>query len=189
MLPDEAELVRRAKEGDDQAFASLVRPHVDRAYRLALSIIADPAEAEDALQDALYKAWRALPQFRHEAAFSTWLWQIVRRTSLDRIRRAPALAFDETLHDHDPAGDPAWRWEQAERRHEVFAALNRLPIAYRTVLTLFYVEELPIREIAEVLELPVGTVKTQLHRARKALRRALSDKKRRVEGLEGVVDG
>src|SRR5690606_10081880 len=189
MLPDEAELVRRAKEGDDQAFASLVRPHVDRAYRLALSIIADPAEAEDALQAALYKAWRALPQFRHEAAFSTSLWQIVRRTSLDRIRRAPALALDEKLPHRAAARGPALRWEQLATRHAAFAAVTRLPGASRTVLALFYVEELPIREVAEVVELPVGTVKTQLHRARKALRRALSDKKRRVEGLEGVVDG
>lgn len=189
MIPDEVELLRRAKEGDDQAFASLVRPCVDRAYRLALGIVADAAEAEDALQEALYKAWRALPQFRHDAAFSTWLYQIVRRASLDRTRRGPSLPLDVELEDTAAGHDPERRWEEVEARREVYAALGRLPVPYRTVLTLFYIEDLPIREIADILELPVGTVKTHLHRARRALRRVLSERRSPAAGCEGVVDG
>lgn len=166
----EAELIRRAKNGDDQAFARLVEACLDQAYRLALRIVG-PSDAEDALQDALYKAWRALPGFRGEAKFSTWLYRIVWRTCIDRGRRVEALPLETDVPAAHEASGPELQWEEAETRREVEEALMELPVVYRTVLTLFYLEDVPVREIAQILEVPLGTVKTHLHRARAALRR------------------
>lgn len=181
MVPEEAELLRRAQEGDDGAFARLAKPCLDPAYRLALRLLGDPQEAEDAVQDALYKAWRALPHFRGEAKFSTWLYRIVWRVSTDRLRRPASLPLDAELKDVSEDYDPESQWEGIEAQREVERALSRLSAPYRAVLTLYYVEDLPVREIAAILQLPVGTVKTHLHRARQALKRALAAQ----EGGEG----
>lgn len=181
MVPEEAELLRRAREGDDGAFGRLAEPCLDPAYRLALRILGDPAEAEDALQDALYKAWRALPQFRGESKFSTWLYRIVWRVSSDRLRRPSPLLLDVEPEDASTDYDPESRWEGVETQREVERALRRLSAPYRAVLSLYYVEDLPVREIAAILDLPVGTVKTHLHRGRLALRKALAAE----EGGEG----
>lgn len=169
----EAELLSAARQGDDEAFGRLVRPCLDRAYRLALRILHDAAEAEDAVQDALYNAWRALPRFRGEAKFSTWLYRIVWRQCVDRARRRRPLALEEGIVASDQSSDPATRFESVETRDEVEQALRRLSVPYRTVLTLFYMEDLPIKEIADIVGLPQGTVKTHLHRARKELRNLL----------------
>lgn len=169
----EVELLAAAQRGDDEAFGKLVRPFIDPAYRLALRMLNDAAEAEDAVQDALYNAWRALPRFRGEAKFSTWLYRIVWRQCADRSRRVKPLALDEDMVQIDQRHDPAGRFETAETRSEIEQALRRLSMPYRTVLTLFYIEDLPIKEIAEIVGLPVGTVKTHLHRARKELRKQL----------------
>lgn len=169
----EVELLAAAQRGDDEAFGKLVRPFIDPAYRLALRMLNDAAEAEDAVQDALYNAWRALPRFRGEAKFSTWLYRIVWRQCVDRSRRVKPLALDEDMVQIDQRHDPAGRFETAETRSEIEQALRRLSMPYRTVLTLFYIEDLPIKEIAEIVGLPVGTVKTHLHRARKELRKQL----------------
>lgn len=169
----EVELLAAAQRGDDEAFGKLVRPFIDPAYRLALRMLNDAAEAEDAVQDALYNAWRALPRFRGEAKFSTWLYRIVWRQCADRSRRVKPLALDEDMVQIDQRHDPAGRFETAETRSEIEQALRRLSMPYRTVLTLFYIEDLPIKEIAEIVGLRVGTVKTHLHRARKELRKQL----------------
>lgn len=176
MNVSEAELLRRAKNGDDQAFGRLVEGCLDQAYRLALRIVGQ-AEAEDALQDALYKAWRALPGFRAEAKFSTWLYRIVWRTCVDRARQGQTLPLDTDVLAATESLDPEKRWEEAEARREVEEALMQLPLAYRTVLTLFYIEDLPVREIAQILDMPVGTVKTHLHRARAAMRQIWAGRK------------
>lgn len=173
MGTDEAELLRAARKGDQEAFAQLVRPCLDPAYRLALRLLNDAAEAEDALQDALYNAWRALPNFRGHAKFSTWLYRIVWRQCADRWRRRQPEKLEEAcvVAGHD--GDPAARLERLETRDEVESALRQLPAGYRIVLTLFYIEDLPVKEIAAIVDLPVATVKTHLHRARKELRKRL----------------
>lgn len=191
MVQDEAKLLHRAKEGDGQAFAGLVEPCLDQAYRLALRLAGDPGEAEDALQEALYKAWRALPRFRGDARFATWLYRIVYRVAVDRARKAKPLPVDDArlldaAGSHDPAAaawyDPESRWEGVEAQRELEAALQKLPPSYRAALTLYYVEGLTVRDIAGVLDVPVGTVKTHLHRARKALKRELGKER----GGEGV---
>ena len=127
----------------------------------------------NAVQDALYNAWRALPRFRGEAKFSTWLYRIVWRQCVDRARRRRPLSLEEGIVASDQSSDPATRFESVETRDEVEQALRRLSVPYRTVLTLFYMEDLPIKEIADIVGLPQGTVKTHLHRARKELRNLL----------------
>lgn len=174
MLESEAELLRRAKHGDDQAFGRLVEPSIDPAYRLALRILGDVHDAEDALQDALYKAWKALPRFRGEAKFSTWLYRIVWRTCVDRTRRRDPAPTEVGSVSAPQEFDPEARFEEAEERRTIEAALRRLPLPYQAVITLFYLEDLPLKEVAAILDLPVGTVKTHLHRARRALRTALA---------------
>lgn len=169
------ELVRKAQEGDDQAFARLVEPCLDPSYRLALRLLRSAHDAEDALQDALYKAWKALPSFRGEARFSTWLYRIVWRTCVDRARRPEPVPAE--VEGAAAAGglDPQVRLEEAEERRAVEAALRRLPLPYQAAVSLFYLEDLPLKQVAEVLGIPVGTVKTHLHRARRELRAALAD--------------
>ena len=125
------------------------------------------------MQDALYNAWRALPGFRGDARFSTWLYRIVWRQCVDRTRRRRPLPLEEPAAAAGSGDDPQARVEALETREELERALRRLPVRYRTVLTLFYVEDLPIKEIAAIVELPVGTVKTHLHRARRELRKAV----------------
>lgn len=175
MLESEAELLRKAGRGDDEAFGRLIQPCMDPAYRLALRILGNAQDAEDAVQDALYKAWKALPRFRGEAKFSTWLYRILWRTCMDRTRsRAPAPAEIEPVSPSQEF-DPEARFEAAEERRAVEAALRRLPLPYQAVITLFYLEDLPLKEVAAILELPVGTVKTHLHRARRSLRTALAE--------------
>lgn len=180
MLQDEAALLRRAQAGDDEAFGRLVEPCLDRVYRLALRILADAAEAEDAVQEALCKAWRALPEFRGEARFLTWLYRIVWRVSVDRARTAKPLLLDEGLagaeqpHEADTGWfDPERRLEGMEARRVVAESLRQLPAPYRAALTLYYIDGLAVREIAQVLDMPVNTVKTHLHRARLALKKEL----------------
>lgn len=172
----ELELVRKAQEGDDHAFARLVEPCVDPAYRLAFRLLRSAHDAEDAVQDALYKAWRALSHFRGEATFSTWLYRIVWRTCADRARR-PQPVPAEVEGAASPGGtDPQAQLEEAEERRAVEAALRRLPVPYQAAVALFYLEDLPLKQVAEILGIPVGTVKTHLHRARRELRAALSER-------------
>lgn len=180
----EAELLAAARQGNDEAFAQLVRPCIDPAYRLALRILNDAAEAEDAVQDALYNAWRSLPRFRGEAKFSTWLYRIVWRQCVDRTRRKQPPALEEDIVQSDQRHDPAIHFEATETRDEVEQALRRLSVPYRTVLTLFYIEDLSIKDIADIVGMPVATVKTHLHRARKELRKLLCPAEEAV-GVDG----
>jgi len=171
----EAELLQAARQGDHEAFARLVRPSLDTAYRLALRVLGDAAEAEDAVQDALYSAWRGLARFRGGAKFSTWLYRIVWRQCVDRLRRPQPAALTEQAADVSFDNDPATRVETLEAESRVERALRQLPAAYRTVLTLFYIEDLPIKDVARITGLSLGTVKTHLHRARKELRKLLEE--------------
>lgn len=174
---DEAEAawVRDARRGDPDAFRRLVERYGDQAYETALRIVGRPEEAEEAAQDAFLRAWRALPGFREEARFSTWLYRIVTRRALDAARGArrraerEAAVEPEILEAHPaPAGAPGP--ESAMRR--LRPLLERLDPTPRAVVTLFYLRDLSVREVAEILELPEGTVKTHLHRSRAELRRA-----------------
>ena len=174
----ERELVRRAQAGDGEAFSALVVEHQQFAYNLALRVVGDPHEAEDITQEAFVRAWLALPNFRGQAQFRTWLYRIVTNlccNRLPRLRRDLLAMGDETAAQVPgaPDADPAATVEVRERRAFLHQQIEALPESYRMVVSLRYQQELSYEEIASVLSLPVGTVKTGLFRARARLREAL----------------
>jgi RNA polymerase sigma-70 factor (ECF subfamily) len=149
----------------------------DKVFRLAYSILDNRAVAEDAAQDAFVRVWRALPSYRGLASVSTWVYAIARNTSLTALKRQQArsaFSLDEpavrTRAENQAAATPGEeRWPDLPR------LVSRLPEKYRQVILLFYMEEKSYDEVAALLDLPMGTVKTYLHRARKALVEAIRE--------------
>ena len=177
-------LVGRARQGDTHAFRELVDRHRDRAYGLALRVLRSPSDAEEAAQDAFVKAWRALPAFRCEARFGTWLYAIVMRCSLDRSeilkrRRGREVELDAAAdRATEPGGPPGDRAHEALRMNRLLGCLSAVQ---RAVVGLFYYEEFSVDEVATLLNLPTGTVKTHLSRARAVLREAVLREQRGEE--------
>jgi RNA polymerase sigma-70 factor (ECF subfamily) len=184
--PD-AELAARAGKGDTAAFEALMRRHNRTLFRTARAILRDDAEAEDALQEAYLQAYHALPRFRAEARFTTWMVRIVANEALMRLRKetrraqiVPMQSADATpgleeladtaMQNHRP--EPSA--ERAEMRRLLERQIDALPDAYRTVFMLRAVEELPVEEIAGVLQIAEATVRTRFFRARSLLREALA---------------
>ena len=189
LTPDrttDAELATSAAEGDGSAFEQIMRRHNRLLFRTARSILKSDAEAEDALQEAYLRAWRALGTFRADAKLSTWLVRIVINEALGRLRRngAEVLALDATLDPEGPSmedvmeGNPDERPDRAamrtELRQAMEARIDALPDAFRTVFILRAVEELSVEEVAVVLGLPEATVRTRYFRARGLLREGLA---------------
>jgi RNA polymerase sigma-70 factor (ECF subfamily) len=171
---EERALVARARRGDASAFRALVERHQARAVALARRVLRDQHEAEEAAQDAFLKAWAALPGFREEARFGTWLHRIVFRRALDRLDSLKARRRHE-------AAAPVWPEASGPEGGRDAAALERirrhvdaLPAAQRAAITLFYFEDRSVLEAARVLDMHENTLKTHLHRARAALRAAWS---------------
>jgi RNA polymerase sigma-70 factor (ECF subfamily) len=163
-----------------------MRQHNRLLFRTARSILKSDAEAEDALQEAYLRAWRALPTFRADSKLSTWLVRIVINEALGRLRRAPvqvipmesARSPDEQqipeLQDDYPDHQPEQTAERAQLRRLIEARIDKLPDAFRTVFMLRAVEELSVGEVATALGLPQETVRTRFYRARSILRDGLS---------------
>ncbi len=174
--PDDAELVARARDGEDlAAFEELVRRHRDAAYRVALRICRNGADAEDVTQEALVRAWRSLGAFRGDARFSTWLYRIVTNLALNRVTRRRE---DATAEVPEPPGgselDPALRAEAGERLEVVVEALDALTPDQRACLVLREVEGLSYEELADVLDTTVQAVKGRLFRARSEIAAVLA---------------
>ncbi len=174
----EQELVQEAQAGNTNAFAALVAAHQRFCYNLALQSVGDTREAEDITQEAFLRAWLALPRFRRQARFRTWLYRIVANlccTRLPRLRR-DLDALDQAASEEMPAesaGDPLRNLQIEERRAFLHAQIERLPESQRLIVLLRYREELSYEEIAEVLDIPLGTVKIGLFRARQRLRETM----------------
>jgi RNA polymerase sigma-70 factor (ECF subfamily) len=173
--PEEREWVERARAGDTQAFRRLVERYGDHAYGLAYRMLGSDSEAEEVAQDAFLRAWRALPRFRGESSFSTWLHRIVVRRALDRsatlkARRAREVALEDadTAALEAPAG--AETAAGRDRTRKLDRLLDLLTDVQRAAVTLYYYEDQSVDDVARTLEIPVGTVKTHLHRARALLR-------------------
>jgi RNA polymerase sigma-70 factor, ECF subfamily len=172
------QLVRRFQDGSSAAFETLVARHGNRIYNLCLRVLGDPDEAADASQDAFLTVLRKLNTFRGEAAFTTWLHRVAVNAcydSLRRKRRRPMLHLvsedpGEGPEPGPPLPDPS---DDVARAVDVSRALQEVPEEFRVVLVMADVEDLPYEEIARVLEVPVGTVKSRVFRGRAALGRAL----------------
>lgn len=179
--PREDELVEQARRGDAAAFAALVRPHQEIAFRAALVITRNAADAEDAVQIALSKAWRALPRFRRGAPFRPWLLAIVANEARNRRRaegRRDGLAV-RAAHELPSGGaapSPEGSALAAEERGALLAALERLSEHDRLVLSCRYLLDLGEEETGRVLSLRRGTVKSRTARALGRLRRELGER-------------
>lgn len=144
-----------------EAFERLLDRYEQRVFRFTLSIIRNTTRAEDVTQDVFLKLWKALPGYDRRASLSTWLYVIARNTALSARR---ATRNDEPVENVDPAAS-----EPAPEPPDVMRFVAQLPDVQRDVITLFYIHERRIGEIAEALRMPEGTVKSHLHRARRAL--------------------
>jgi len=158
-------LVQEAKAGSTAAFSELVRRHQRVVYNLAFRFMRNGAHAEDMAQEAFLKAYRLLEGFRGDCSFATWLYRVtssVCLTELARRRKRPEVALHpqhEVLLAEVPDVDNSDTPELIRR------CVNRLPENYCKVITLYYLQETPYEQIAEVLEIPMGTLKTWMHRA------------------------
>lgn len=181
----EQELVTRAKSGEADAFAQLVEQNQNRIYSLALRMVGNPEDAADLAQEAFLSAWRGLEKFQGEAAFSTWLYRLTSNVCIDFLRRekrkkAAGTVFylDDTeegatldLPDYD--ADPHRQLEQDEVRESIARGMAELSPEHRKVLSLREISGLSYAEIADILGLEEGTVKSRIARARLALRKKL----------------
>lgn len=185
--PD-AEVLQRARTGDEAAFGIFMRTHYERTFRLVHAIVRHEADARDVCQDIWLTVWRELPNFRGEAKFSTWLHPIATRRALDHLRKRRRwfdrfLPFDTGEADVASAPEPATtedagrQAEGNERQAEVQAALDSLPPKLRAVLALREVEGLSYDEIAAAVAIPAGTVMSRLYHARRLLAKKLGRKK------------
>lgn len=183
--PTDLELLRRAREKDAAAFDTLIRRHDRYLYRIARSVLVDDQEAEDVIQDAFVKAFRAVGSFRGDAKLRTWLTRITLNEAIRRRRRRKNLIQLEALSESDKAiglaatsaleQGPEHKAAQHQIRKVLERAIDGLPDSLRIVFVMRDVEDLSTAETARHLGIRAATVKTRLHRARRALREALGD--------------
>ncbi len=187
-MPDEArdeDLVRRYLSGDRAAFAALVERHERRVYNLALRMTGREEDARDATQDALLTVLKKLSSFRGEAAFTTWLHRVTVNACYDLLRKRQRAPLLERGEDDLPAMEPPPAQDHADASNlsiDVQRALTRVPEDFRVVMILHDVQDLPQEEVAAILGIPVGTVKSRLHRGRIALAQALGVRPAQASG-------
>ena len=171
-------LVRRTKDGDARALEELCSRHTERIRKIALHVLRDPDDANDAAQESLVKLVQKVHQFRGESQFSTWLHRLVVNTCKDvaQARWAADRRTEPLVEDRRVAldGDPASCLAASEARRELGACLATLPKAQATVVTLKDAFDVPFEEISATTGLPVGTAKCYAHRGRNGLRERLS---------------
>jgi RNA polymerase sigma-70 factor (ECF subfamily) len=187
----DAELVARARQGDEVAFEQLVRRYQRYVFNVAYRVLGDYAEAEDMTQEAFVRAWRGLSGFQGQARFTTWLYRIVHNLCLNRLPRLrQELLQIEPLEEvlASPAPSLPDHYETQEQVAFLHTELAQLPEKYRLVLTLRYLQHLSYDEIAVALNVPMGTVKTHIHRARRLLMERSLQWEGQTAGKENDVD-
>ena len=179
------ELAARARDGDQDAFEQLVRDNEKRIYTLALRMTGSREDALDLAQDAFFQAWKALPTFQGESSFATWLYRLATNLCLDHLRTqkrrtqsmGPAHSLDDEENGPVQVADqqlqPQEAVERSERRRALERGLASLPDHHRQVLIMRELSGLSYQEIAQVLDLDLGTVKSRIARARLSLRKIL----------------
>lgn len=180
----EQELVARAKAGDDEAFAQLMRDNEKRIYNLTLRMTGNPEDAMDLAQEAFLNAWRGLKFFKGDSAFSTWVYRLASNACIDFLRRqkrrqdisVPMPTYEDDDSQPDIPDDrflPEQELERQELRQAVLQGLEQLSLEHRQVLVMREINGLSYQEIADVLDLEAGTVKSRIARARISLRKIL----------------
>lgn len=176
---DDKSLIGQFKDGDPSAFERIVQIYQDRIYNLCRYLLGNPQDAEDAAQDVFIKAFRKLNDFRPEASLYTWLYRIGVNTCLDHKKKLRPEPFKDGYQAEDlPSAEPSpeHRYQAKEIDRAIRSALDQLSKNSRTVIVLKEIEGLSYEEIAEVITLSVGTVKSRISRTREELRRILGAK-------------
>ncbi|GAC1375199.1 MAG: RNA polymerase sigma factor RpoE [Ktedonobacteraceae bacterium] len=173
---DDAALVTASRAGDQDAFAVLVQRHQRRVFNLVFRMLQQYEEANEVTQDAFFSAWQGLPSFRGDARFSTWLYRIAYNCALKQLEQrkrdnALQVAIQAESVDNDERIDV--EIEAHDRQAIVREHLLTLPAKYRVVLILRHLQEMTYEEMAEILTMPIGTIKTHLFRARNLLKERL----------------
>jgi len=171
--PSDEELMRRVAGGDEAAFRALARRCVPQAMGLARRILANAADAEEVVQEAMLRVWITAPRWRPEAQFRTWLYRVVVNLCLNRRRRAPFASLADAGDPADPTPDAVTRMQRDQRDRALAAAIARLPERQRAAIVLTYHEGLGNAETAAVLGTTRSAVETLLVRAKQSLRRHL----------------
>ena len=178
----EDRLLERARQGDQEAFGELVLLYEKKVFALTLRMCKNPEDAAEAAQEAFLAAWQGLKFFRGESSFSTWLYRLASNACVDLLRRegrhrsaaGPSLNDEETFLDvADDAPGPQALAERSELKEQIEAGLRALTPEHREVLVLREIHQLSYEEIAGVLSLDLGTVKSRISRGRKQLRNFL----------------
>jgi len=169
----ERELVERCRSGDERAFQELVDRYKDLVFGLIARTIQDRSRAEDLAQEVFLRIHRGLPYFRGEARLSTWIYRIVANAVLQDHDRAPRTESLDERRGARAASTSDRQFNDFEVRDRLEKAIARLPAHYRLLIAAHYLRGVQYDELAEALQLPLGTVKTQLYRAKQQLRRLL----------------
>lgn len=190
---EDQRLVQRVRSGDFSAMDELVQRHYRSVFNLAFRLSGSYDDAQDIVSEAFIRVHNALPNFRGDANFTTWLYRIVKNVFLDerkkqRVRSHSSLEEMIDLEDsavsrqvEDPNPGPHWVVERGERADTIQSAVRTLPEAQRVMIALYHFQHRSYEEIAEIMGLPIGTVKSRLNRARLALKSKLSDTKELLE--------
>ncbi|MEG9298630.1 RNA polymerase sigma factor SigW [Mangrovibacillus sp. Mu-81] len=176
--------IKQVLKGDQSAFAELVELYKDKVFQICYRMLGNRHEAEDISQEAFIRAYVNIETFNQKRKFSTWLFRIATNLCIDRIRKKkPDYYLDAEVAGTDGltmysqvAADvkmPEDEVENMELQETIQKEISKLPEKYRSVIVLKYIEELPLQEISEILDMPLGTVKTRVHRGREALRKQL----------------
>jgi len=177
-----SELIRQAQTGEPEALTQLVLSQQHYVYSIAMSVLKDPEDAADLTQEAFIRLFRALPQYNGESRFTTWLYRLVVNLGRDELRKRgrqvpivpPTTDEDEldpmtSVADDDRWADPAQALDSQELRDTVRKALGQLEEHHRLVLTLYYFDDMKYTDIAEILDLPLNTVKSHIRRGKERL--------------------
>jgi RNA polymerase sigma-70 factor, ECF subfamily len=174
-LIDDQTLVAQTLSGRTEAFGTLVERYDRAVYHLAYRTLRDQEESRDVAQEAFFKAYRSLRTFKPGAKFSTWLFAITYHACCDRLSRRRRYANEELPERADASPGPESEAIANDEAHRLRNAIAVLPEKYRTVITLYHLQGRQYEEIAQVLGVPMGTVKTHLFRAKEQLRRILNE--------------
>ncbi len=176
----DAALLSRVVDGDHAAFEEVLRAHEDRVFAVCLRILGDRELALDATQETFFTVFRKAGQFRGKSAVGTWIYRIAVNTCYDLLRKAkrrPTNPLPDHLDPADPSAEEAI--EAASLRPEIHQALAALPKDFRAAVVLADVEGIPLPEVALILGVPLGTVKSRIFRGRKLLARTLGNREPR----------
>lgn len=184
----ETRLAKLARNGDRAAFESLVELYKDRMYYFTLRMLHQAQEAEDAVQEIFLRVYANLDRYNETHKFSTWIYRIANNICIDRLRkRKPVYSLDAGTNDSEgmdgysmlqsKEDTPEDQLVLSEIQDTVRAAIDKLPDKYRNVVILRYLHDMSLKEISEILDMPVTTVKTRVHRGREALRKKLDARK------------